>query len=603
MEIDQYKKKLENLVKDPRFAIGLAAAILSIIVLVLISVAVKNIMAKSTTKKYNLISYNPGFESIYDGQEVENLDHSQKYLFINQDENDQIRNKFLNLIDEKIRQNKQTNSKEQNLASVETNCLLAGPPGNGKTSFVRAVASHIHCQSKTDVLIMNINTRFLSSVDGFWIFKNTPEQKLRNAINKARQIAGKNKYVIINIEEMDQIVEDPSISKIILDELSNTDSTVNHHIAFIGTTNDPKKIYDIRQRQEKQDRDAKEKERNGIFGGFMRGMQNLVEQDRDLDNAGNTRDGKDRNDTDPKTERDKAGSILRRLPVLQIKNPNRTTIKTMLEFAVKQCNNRSDLIEKLLPVLDGSSAHCISNMIVSINAMIDSQTKTDQIIDRITKTLQDDQKQTGFELTKSLTRQRLAKVFHACEAFNDVDRHCLKIDELEDCFKDHNSLEALKSNFQNKRKKYAEDRSNLERQREKIQLEIDYLKQQNCYHEDGLIPKMQIVLQRQQDKCIQNHINNILSGTKGAEGSEETTNAINRLRNDMAKQKEKYNTQARELNTLDSRVTNLIQKEYTTENMLQITEEIVELSAEEMKAQTQIQPESANEAATLSRYN
>ena len=64
---------------------------------------------------------------------------------------------------------------------------------------------------------------------------------------------------------MDNLLSSPAVAKIILEELSNTDNSANHHFLFVGTTNDPEKIKKIRAYQEKEDRNKPK----GVLGAMI----------------------------------------------------------------------------------------------------------------------------------------------------------------------------------------------------------------------------------------------------------------------------------------------------------------------------------------------
>jgi hypothetical protein len=400
--------------------------------LITLAILIKQLQSwwnKKYIPQYVVMKYRHDFEVIATA-ETGNNDLLRKRLFLNEGDLKQVEINILQQLDRKVEQN---NSKDK--STVETNYLIGGAPGNGKTSLVRGIASHLKLKHKQDVVILNINTESLARVDGK-IFTITSETKLRNMIREARKIAGSKKYVILNIEEMDYILDNHNISKVLLDELSNTDNTINHHLIFIGTTNDPDKIHKIREDQDKKPEMS-----------FL-GMQFPIPQA-----SGNDRNP--RQNRNPKIDQHKAGSIARRLKLIEIHTPDHKTIMRILQDGIElnDMDRKEGLINQLIHILDGSHAHCItSSVLTSIKYDLASNKSDEEIIENVKEIVNSEKKQTGIELTKTLIHKSLIDTFEREESFTPIDRADLEIDELKDYFKDSKNLEKLLTIFLNKLK-------------------------------------------------------------------------------------------------------------------------------------------------------
>lgn len=340
-----------------------------------------------------------------------------------QDEVD-LRINLTNKIDTRINASKDK-GKEPLLDSGDIAILLGGAPGIGKSAAVTATAKYIKNRGEK-VAIMSISESSFKSSSIPFVGRNIAT-KVERFFQEARERAKKiNGYVVVNIEEMDFLVQDPDAVHVLLRELSGADSAANKNLIFIGTTNNMKSILKIRT--EDIDEQMQMGERNwvdSILGAFQKKRKNPATNDID------------------KARMD--GSIERRLNPITIALPDKECIERLLNHYIrdKTLKSSTERTQQLsiadLPLnnlVGFTSQFIVQNFAAYIRDLINKgETKKAILakaaiyIDRNTSL-----KQNNFNIMVTNTVAKVKEIFEQGKGqFNSAtDSVLLKIDELKD---------------------------------------------------------------------------------------------------------------------------------------------------------------------------
>jgi hypothetical protein len=304
----------------------------------------------------------------------------------------------------------------------EAHFVFYGAAGNGKTSLVRGVANHIKGKSR-DVEIISASTASIQKDDTKMSLMSAiePAEKLKTLFQIARQRASGNKYVILNIEEMDLIVGAPKMTTVLLQELSPTDKTANSNIILVGTTNKPDLIKNMR------DQEWQQKQQDATIADLSKkfGLS-----------------------SNPATSQGAAQSIARRLKLVKIDTPDQNTVKALLNQHINRTfNNKSDAINELSKKLCGLSADTVVKFALQVesNAKLNTQ---QEILQKAERYLQDNDKQTPINHQRQAVVSKIIGIYqNAQEHWKIGQSDTLKINELEDHLKDKSALSDLLQSY------------------------------------------------------------------------------------------------------------------------------------------------------------
>lgn len=310
----------------------------------------------------------------------------KSYLYFNLDETKIIQQEIIEKLALKIKEN---NASPEAKSTIETNFLIHGKAGNGKSSMVRAIWQYVKSQKKECEVITISTSDIIKSPtmgDAIWNKDSKDGSQCFSSIlaeaRKKAQANGPNSYIIVNIEEMDTICTEPGMALKILEEFGSVQTGLNSHIIFVATTNDLGKLLNVREHSGQK----------SIVGGayddaVTNWSQNLNEETaaRRQSRAQYDTTTQEKLKQEAKLRADKIASIKRRVKFIEITFPDSFCIEEILQdkLNIQDEHKKKAVIEGLIPVLLGYAKDFIITDVVKLINKQDQSLNSEVIIAKI----------------------------------------------------------------------------------------------------------------------------------------------------------------------------------------------------------------------------